>query len=141
MNGTWAIEEIKAGGEIIYSPDKAKQEKAIDRIIKQQLAMAPPEAQGQAEMMKEIFRKQFEMVAKTTLNIKEDNNFSFSSYNGSSVEETKGTLTTDEKKKEVTLKSDKPEPEVFKYTLKDDMLTLSQEENGQKAELVFKRRK
>jgi hypothetical protein len=138
LNGKWGIQEIKAGGEIIYSPDKATQDKALDRIVQQQLAMAPPEAQGQAEMLKEMFRKNLEMVGKTTLEIKEDNSFKFSSYNGSNVEDTKGTLTIDEKKKEVNLKSEKEEK--FSYTLKEDVLTLSRTEGGQKAELVFKRK-
>jgi hypothetical protein len=139
LNGKWGIQEIKTGGEIIFSPDKAKQEKALDRIVQQQLAMAPPEAQSQAEMLKEMFRKNLEMVGKTTLEIKEDNSFKFSSYNGADVNDTKGTLTIDEKKKEINLKSEKEEK--FSYTLKEDVLTLSRTEGEQKTELVFKKKK
>ena len=138
MNGVWSIQEMKANGELVYAAEKGSQDKIVDRIVSEQMASLPPEAQGQAQMMKDMMYKQLAVVSKTTLEVKEDGKFVATRYDGDTPIETKGTLTIDEKKKEFSMKGEKEEK--FKYEIKDGELKLTSNENG-KLELTFKPKK
>lgn len=138
MNGKWSVQEVKANGETMFTTDKATQAKVVDRFVSQQMAQMPPEAQAQAAMMKEMFAKQMDVIGKTTIEIKEDGSFISTRYEGEKAVESKGKMTLDEKKKEVTMKSDTEEK--FKYELKDDSMKLSSVTGNDKLELTFKRK-
>ena len=138
LNGTWLISEIKANGEYMFSTDKNVQQKIIDRVITEQMAQLPPEAQNQETMMRKLFSKQMATSAKTTLRFKRDDTFVSIRYEGNSEVKTTGKITIDEPKKEIRMKSDINEQ--FTYELKDDLLKLSGGSEGTKIELSFKRK-
>src|SRR3990167_7424487 len=159
LNGMWLISEIRVNGEQMFSTEKAEQQKIIDRVINEQMAQLPPEAQGQEAMMRNLFSRQMAISAKTTLEFKEDGTFvsiryngskstiffefkrgTFVSirYNGSSQVETTGQITLDEAKKEIKMKSDSDEQ--FTYELKEELLKLSNYSDGEKIELSFRRK-
>lgn len=138
LNGTWLISEIRANGELMFTTDKAGQQKIIDRVISQQMAQLPPEAQGQEEMMRKLFTTQMAVSSKTTLEFKEDNSFVSIRYEGNSQVETTGKITLDEEKKEIRMKGDSDEE--FTYQLKDNLLKLSADSDGEKIELSFRRK-
>jgi hypothetical protein len=140
ITGKWAIESIKTNGEFLYSGTKAEQEKVIDRIVRQQMEMVAPEAQTgeQAAMLRKVYSQHIAQLGKMVLDIKADDSFIFSSYNGSEIAESKGTLKIDEEKKELYLKSTIDEK--FTYTLKDNSLTLDAKEGQGSTQLIFKRK-
>ncbi|HLP55439.1 MAG TPA: copper resistance protein NlpE N-terminal domain-containing protein [Fluviicola sp.] len=138
LNGTWLISEIKVNGQQMFTTDKAGQQKIIDRVIQQQMAQLPPEAQEQEAMMRKLFDSKMATSAKTTLEFKEDNTFISIRYEGTSQVETTGKITLDEEKKEIRMKGDSDEQ--FTYELKDDLLKLSDDIDGEKIELTFKRK-
>ncbi len=138
LNGMWLISEIRVNGEQMFSTEKAEQQKIIDRVINEQMAQLPPEAQGQEAMMRNLFSRQMAISAKTTLEFKEDGTFVSIRYNGSSQVETTGQITLDEAKKEIKMKSDSDEQ--FTYELKEELLKLSNYSDGEKIELSFRRK-
>src|SRR3989338_1641557 len=138
LNGMWLISEIRVNGEQMFSTEKAEQQKIIDRVINEQIAQLPPEAQGQEAMMRKLLSRQMAISAKTTLEFKEDGTFVSIRYNGSSQVETPGQITLDEAKKEIKMKSDSDEQ--FTYELKEELLKLSNYSDGEKIELSFRRK-
>ncbi len=138
LNGTWLISEINVNGEQMFSTDKTAQQKIIDRVIAEQMAQLPPEAQDQEVMMRKLFGRQMATSAKTTLEFKEDETFVSIRYDGSSQVETTGRITLDETKKEIRMKGDADEQ--FTYELKDELLKLSDESGSDKIELSFRRK-
>src|SRR3989338_11588305 len=135
LNGMWLISEIRVNGEQMFSTEKAEQQKIIDRVINEQMAQLPPEAQGQEAMMRNLFSRQMAISAKTTLEFKEDGTFVSIRYNGSSQAETTGQITLDEAKKEIKMKRDTDEQ--FTYELKEELLKISNYSDGAKIELSF----
>jgi|GEM_PF-2078433 len=138
MNGTWSVQEIKADGEMMFSTDKAEQSKVIDRLLKKQMAMLPPEAQNNSGMMKDLYTKQLASVGKTTVEIKEDGSFVSTQYDQETPSKVNGKITINEEKKEVNMKSDNDQN--FKYEMKDDIMKLTSVGGDQKLELTFKRK-
>ena len=138
LAGKWTINEIKAHGETMFSTDKTEQGKIIDRVIATQMVQLPPEAQDQEAMMRKLFSQQMATSAKTTLEFKEDDTFVSIRYEGNREVKTTGRITLDEAQKEINMKSDSDEH--FTYTLKDDLLKLSGDSDGENIELSFKRK-
>jgi hypothetical protein len=138
LNGKWGIHEISANGEKMYTANKAEQGKIVDDLIKKQMAQLPQEMQAQSQMMKDMMMKQMEAMGKTTIEIKEDGTYIATSPKMEGTEETKGKITIDEKKKELSMKSE-GENETVKYEFKDDMLIFKITKGAESAQMTFKK--
>jgi len=138
LNGKWAIQEISANGEKLFATDKGEQAKIVDKLINKQMAQLPAEMQAQATMMREMMLRQMESMGKMTLEFKADGSYVASTAKMDGMQDTKGKLTFDEKKKELTLKSPQ-ETQNLKYEFKEDQLILKITQNGETAQMIFKR--
>jgi hypothetical protein len=139
INGKWTIESVKTNGEFLYTTNKAEQKKALDRIVQKQMEMVAPGAKTaeQEDVLRKVYQQHIAQLGKMTLEIKTDDSFIFNSYNGTSMNATKGTLQFDEGKKELHLKSNVDEQ--FSYRLEENTLTLEAKEGGGSTQLIFKR--
>ena len=131
--GNWEVREMKVGGRMMYSDEK----KELDRLFADYRAEKDPDrtfTKQQVTVLRDVFDREMDMVSRMTLEIKEDGSFVSVRYQGTTPVETKGKLVFDEKKGEVTMKSDIDEK--LEYILDDDELTFKNSE----AEVTYKRK-
>lgn len=139
INGKWTITSIGNNGEVLYTTDKSAQEKIVDRIVEKQMKTVAEGAQTseQKEILYKVYEQHMKELGKMTLVIKEDDSFVFNSYNGSGMEATNGTLTFDEDRHLLQLKSNIDEK--FTYRVTENELILVANEGGGSTKLTFKR--
>jgi hypothetical protein len=123
INGTWSFYELKGqDGKTMYSADKAEQKKITDKMVKEQLAMYAG-AGIDEKMIRETFQKQFEAIGKVTFTFDNKGTVKVAGNGADKSGDTESKFTMDEKKKEVTIKSDEREMK-YTYAFKDDKLVM-----------------
>lgn len=131
--GNWEVREMKIDGQMMYSDEK----KELDRLFEDYRAEKDPErtfTREQVAVLRDVFDREMDMIARMTLEIKDDGSFVSVRYQGTTPVETKGTLEFNEEKGEVTMKSDVDEK--LEYVLDDDELTFK----NKQAEVTYKRK-
>lgn len=131
--GSWEVREMKVDGRMMYSDEP----KELDRMFEDYRAEKDPErtyTKEQLKVLREVFDREMDMIARMTLEIRDDGSFVSLRYQGTTPVETKGKLVFDEKKGEVTMKTDVDEK--LEYVLDGDELTFKNEQ----AEVAYKRK-